>query len=181
MIINVEGLAQGTRDIEAVCTPAQLALQDSDLKFLNKIHILARVNRMGDDVFIQSQLRATLSQTCCRCLETYALDVETKSQTLFVPERPPKHYRHDVRRPILDDEDGKVARYKGKTIDLSTEIADALRLCLPMKPLCQTGCKGLCPHCGANLNQKTCDCAPGPAPSRNNPFGEIQSKLKGRK
>jgi uncharacterized metal-binding protein YceD (DUF177 family) len=109
------------------------------------------------------------------------LDIDTESQTLFVPERPPKHYRHDVRRPILDDEDGKVARYKGKTIDLSTEIADALRLCLPMKPLCQTGCKGLCSHCGANLNHKTCDCQPGPAPARNNPFGELQSKLKGIK
>jgi uncharacterized protein len=31
-------------------------------------------------------------------------------------------------------------------------------LALPMKPLCAEGCKGLCPHCGTNLNEATCTC-----------------------
>ena len=33
-------------------------------------------------------------------------------------------------------------------------------LALPMKPLCRDACKGLCPHCGTNLNASSCDCAP---------------------
>jgi uncharacterized protein len=31
-------------------------------------------------------------------------------------------------------------------------------LALPMKPLCQEGCRGLCPQCGTNLNQSECAC-----------------------
>jgi len=33
-------------------------------------------------------------------------------------------------------------------------------LALPMKPLCGEACKGLCRHCGTNLNKSSCDCAP---------------------
>jgi uncharacterized protein len=31
-------------------------------------------------------------------------------------------------------------------------------LALPMKPLCDSGCHGLCPECGTNLNRETCTC-----------------------
>jgi uncharacterized protein len=33
-------------------------------------------------------------------------------------------------------------------------------LVLPMKPLCQEGCRGLCVQCGTNLNSASCECAP---------------------
>ena len=42
-------------------------------------------------------------------------------------------------------------------------------LALPMKPLCRQDCKGLCPHCGTNLNTETCQCqvpVGGPAAGR---------------
>jgi len=37
---------------------------------------------------------------------------------------------------------------------------EQLYLALPMKPLCQNGCQGLCATCGTNLNRTTCDCQP---------------------
>src|ERR687885_9624 len=41
-------------------------------------------------------------------------------------------------------------------------LADAMReyalLEVPMLPLCKPDCKGLCPECGTNLNDETCDC-----------------------
>jgi uncharacterized protein len=29
---------------------------------------------------------------------------------------------------------------------------------LPLKITCREDCKGLCPHCGKNLNQEACSC-----------------------
>jgi uncharacterized protein len=43
-------------------------------------------------------------------------------------------------------------------IDLSFGVRESLLLALPMKVLCSEDCKGLCPHCGANLNEESCDC-----------------------
>jgi uncharacterized protein len=53
----------------------------------------------------------------------------------------------DEMYPILDD-----------TIDLGPLARDAIVLELPMAPLCRDDCRGLCPQCGADLNEGECGC-----------------------
>ena len=43
-------------------------------------------------------------------------------------------------------------------IDMIDTIAVIIRLAEPMSPKCNDNCKGLCPNCGINLNQSSCDC-----------------------
>ena len=43
-------------------------------------------------------------------------------------------------------------------IDMIDTVADIIRLAEPMSPNCNDNCKGLCPKCGINLNQSSCDC-----------------------
>jgi uncharacterized protein len=45
-------------------------------------------------------------------------------------------------------------------LDLGELLREQFLLALPMKPLCDDGCRGLCPECGANLNRTPCGCAP---------------------
>lgn len=49
--------------------------------------------------------------------------------------------------PLVDD-----------VVDLEPMIHDAILLELPLAPLCRTDCRGLCPRCGANLNEEDCGC-----------------------
>jgi uncharacterized protein len=49
-------------------------------------------------------------------------------------------------------------------LDLDEVLREGLVIEAPMHPLCSPGCQGLCPRCGANLNQGRCDCEPD-APS----------------
>ena len=44
------------------------------------------------------------------------------------------------------------------SIDLEPLIRDTIIENLPSKVLCSKDCKGLCPHCGENLNISTCRC-----------------------
>ena len=44
-------------------------------------------------------------------------------------------------------------------IDLDQPIRDLVVPELPLVPLCADDCLGLCPTCGANLNDAACDCA----------------------
>ncbi len=43
-------------------------------------------------------------------------------------------------------------------IDISEDIRAEFLLALPMNLLCRDDCRGLCPHCGADLNQGGCGC-----------------------
>ena len=53
----------------------------------------------------------------------------------------------DEAYPIVEDE-----------LDLSPMVRDAVVLELPLAPLCRPDCRGLCPRCGADLNEEHCDC-----------------------
>ena len=48
--------------------------------------------------------------------------------------------------------------YTGKVIDLDPIVREQVLLALPAYPVCNEGCKGLCPVCGANLNERECGC-----------------------
>jgi len=41
----------------------------------------------------------------------------------------------------------------GKTLDITEQVWESLILLLPLKLLCKEDCLGLCPSCGANLNE----------------------------
>lgn len=43
-------------------------------------------------------------------------------------------------------------------IYLKEDIYEYAELSIPLKRLCKDDCKGLCPHCGKNLNEETCNC-----------------------
>jgi uncharacterized protein len=43
-------------------------------------------------------------------------------------------------------------------VDLAPLVHDAIFLDLPLAPLCREDCQGLCPYCGIDRNEATCDC-----------------------
>ena len=56
--------------------------------------------------------------------------------------------------------------FQGEEIDFREAVQEQVKLALPMQPLCSETCSGLCPGCGADLNQGDCSCAKGPRDPR---------------
>ncbi len=48
---------------------------------------------------------------------------------------------------------------EGDVVDLAPLAHDAILLDLPLAPLCREDCRGLCPQCGIDRNEATCDCS----------------------
>lgn len=68
----------------------------------------------------------------------------------------------EVRELYEERSDGEdTYRLTGDQLDLEPLTRDAVLLELPQAPLCREGCPGLCPSCGADLNQGSCGCPPG--------------------
>jgi hypothetical protein len=50
------------------------------------------------------------------------------------------------------------AFFEGDGLFLADVLAEQVNLAIPMKIICRSDCRGLCPHCGANLNNEECRC-----------------------
>ena len=106
----------------------------------------------GSDVVVQGQIEATVPQTCGRCLESFPTRVVVPVDVRLTP-RPAA--RDDVE---LGAGDLDTDFYTNDELDLGALIQTETTLALPMKPLCQDDCRGLCPVCGVNRNLATCEC-----------------------
>jgi uncharacterized metal-binding protein YceD (DUF177 family) len=61
-----------------------------------------------------------------------------------------------VERPAPEDDEAYPII--DNALDLAPMARDAIVLELPMAPLCQDGCRGLCATCGADRNHEDCGC-----------------------
>jgi uncharacterized protein len=93
-------------------------------------------------ITVAGEVTAPWAGECRRCLRP-------ASGTLHVPVR--ELYTHDG-----DGEDAY--RLEADEVDLEPLVRDAVLLELPMAPLCDDGCQGLCPVCGVNRNEGSCSC-----------------------
>jgi uncharacterized protein len=75
---------------------------------------------------------------------------------------------HAEVRELFENDSDAVDTYplRGEQLDLEPLARDAVLLELPQAPLCAEACQGLCPTCGANLNEGGCDCEEQPTDPR---------------
>lgn len=112
-------------------------------------------------VLLSGDLQGQVALPCDRCTEDCLADISSKFQT-FEPYPEAGGYRKDSDEEDLDEADESIIRpaLRGNGIDLNITayVWQELSLALPIKPLCSTSCKGLCPKCGADKNNEECDC-----------------------
>jgi len=120
---------------------------------LERIGIDCAARRMKENVFVEGTVVTAVDMTCCRCLKMIRLPIRSSFKYTFtpVPSKPQDELE-------LTAEDLDFAYYEGEVIDLDMVIFEQILLQIPMKPLCAESCRGLCPHCGIDLNTASCNC-----------------------
>jgi uncharacterized protein len=69
-------------------------------------------------------------------------------------------YAEDEDEETSDDPDVYALDPQTGELDLREAVREHWLLAAPAFVQCREDCKGLCPHCGANLNDGTCECPP---------------------
>jgi uncharacterized protein len=114
------------------------------------------VHKDGDAYRVTGRVATRLRLECGRCLEAFEIPVDSPFELRYVPQ---VENAGEGEREVEED-DLTTAFYKDETLDLGELMHEQFVLALPMKPLCDAACKGLCPQCGTNLNKDTCGCKP---------------------
>ena len=67
-------------------------------------------------------------------------------------------FEHVLVRQLNEEDNGDFIVVSGNQLDLDDLATSDILLELPSVVYCREDCKGLCPVCGANLNEKDCGC-----------------------
>ncbi|MGW0510910.1 YceD family protein [Streptomyces olivaceoviridis] len=110
-----------------------------------------RLESVMEGVLVTGTARATAEGECVRCLEPVELELEADFQEMFTYPDADDRGRV-IAEPGDDAEDDEDRLFvEDGLIDLEPVLRDAVVLALPMQPVCQEGCPGLCSECGARL------------------------------
>jgi len=115
------------------------------------VAVTLSVDRMvGAGYALRLRMSAPLRGACMRCLEPAEVEVAVDARE--VDQRNAES--EDLDSPYVD----------GDVVDIDAWVRDALVLALPAQVLCRPDCAGLCPVCGADLNEAGPDHAHEPEP-----------------
>lgn len=150
MKINVSGAKAevGTQQLFSLNISAEeLAITDGQLNVLNDILVEGSVINNGRVLEVRGTINALIREVCNRCLEEFSLPLTVEFA---------ENFQQTNGLEVDDGED--LTYFEGDYIDIADVVRENLLLAQPLKPLCSENCKGLCPHCGVNLNNTKCDC-----------------------
>jgi uncharacterized protein len=142
----------GTRHYDVEATVPSL---DKEVALTRRITGEVRFTRTQQGILVQGHFESAAELTCVRCLDQFASTIEFDLEEEFIP-------TVDVntgRWLELEETDPALLINEHHLLDLEEVFRQAILLSVPMHPVCRSGCAGLCPRCGKNLNEGPCNCA----------------------
>src|ERR1700761_1957268 len=109
-----------------------------------------------EDIRLRASYQGNFELSCARCLEPVPQVVSGEFDLIFRPfaadSEPGEH--------AITTDETEIGYYEESGLLLEDVVREQVLLSLPGRILCRPDCKGLCPQCGQNLNQATCQCTP---------------------
>jgi uncharacterized protein len=163
MIYNVAGLLTGNlgdsqqHEIEN----ESLRIDGHSLKEINGSVLLLRTDRT---VLVSAEIEAVTHDSCSRCLEPAVVNVIVNMEEEFSPTNADLVANSDKRPSNRTDEnddyyDSALVIDEQNFLDLTEGLGQALLSAIPIAPVCEDDCLGICPTCTVNRNIIQCSCA----------------------
>jgi uncharacterized protein len=156
-------------------SPAEL--DRYEIAGLGPVSVTATVRKgeLPREYVVDGTSKFTADLTCARCLEPYPFASSSSFHLRFEP-RPgtPKPENEEVEIPPNELD---VEFYTERAIPVHWLALEQIQLSIPMKPLCDENCLGLCPQCGANRNRDACSCQASIADERWGALREIREVI----
>ncbi len=140
-----------TQEIDEPCFA-----EDEELDCVSPVKGKVEITNSGPLLLVRGKVVTDVRLFCGRCLTDVILPIEVEIDEGF----PLVHVGDSVFAQPEEEEDTASELVNNNILDLEELIRQDLLVGIPIQPLCEPECKGLCPTCGQNLNVEDCACPP---------------------
>src|SRR5262245_5868111 len=172
--IDLLSLPSGRSALETEVSPAELDLAEEQYRFAEPVSLLLDVDKGDEEIVLRGTVAAPATVECSRCLAGFE-DTVTVPFSLIV-------HRVDADSPMLrdgmDEEGIRFVSRSATSVELRDEVRSTLILALPISPICREDCRGLCPACGNDLNERECGCVRTEADPRWSALDALRNKQR---
>nr|WP_041446329.1 DUF177 domain-containing protein [Pseudothermotoga thermarum] len=149
-VIEVEELLRKKRIfLEGTYEAEFLDLPFAKCKVLESIKVKMVAVITKDGIAVGGYAKTVVEHPCDRCLKMVKLPINGTIEALYKPISEAPKTKEEQLESLRN-----VIYYSSDKIDLSERIIEAIVVDVPAKVLCKPDCKGLCPRCGADLNEE---------------------------
>jgi uncharacterized protein len=170
MFLDVKDLAVRKVRIRKTYAPGSIDFGTNEVKQAEPLEVTATAELIEGQIRIAGELETKIEMVCARCLEPVIEEIHKDFDLFYQPL--PKGTRHEEER--LKDDDTEIGFFEGEGLFLADVLKEQVLLSLPMKVICQSDCRGLCPSCGANLNHEECRCETHATDPRLAPLAQLK-------
>lgn len=182
MFIKIKDLELRKLEFDESFAPGVIELGDdlvqkTLLKSIGRAELI-REHRGGrdvvEDIRLVGRLTTDVEVRCARCLDPVDNAIAEEFDLLYRP------LGVDAKgnEIAISQADTEIGYYQGEGLLLEDVLKEQVLLALPVKQVCRASCKGLCPHCGKNLNVESCDCVATMPDPRWSALEDIRKKLE---
>jgi len=149
LCVGLAELGQGPVDTAARLPADDPMFEGLGIALREPVVVSGQIIAAGPDRFYwRGMLETAVGTSCRRCLVPVVRPFTAKVDVLFSEDQE------------SDDPSVYVIPPDTKMLDLSPAVREELILAAPDYVLCRDDCRGLCPRCGKDLNERPCDCGP---------------------
>lgn len=140
---------------------------------------------VGDSVLLEGGLSGWVSLECSRCGKRYPQPLRDEFRLILEPAQgrepvDPEGVRGLVENGVCLGEDLEVGWFRGPLIRLDDLFGEVIALTMPLQPLCDEDCAGICSHCGVDLAVTRCDCVDEQIDSPFAVLAKLKDEAKGK-
>jgi len=182
MFIKIKDLELRKIEFDQTFAPRVIDLgedveQKGNLKASGRAELVEETRDAGQvvqDIRVVGSFSVAVEMRCARCLEPVSNSLSESFDLLYRPQGVDAA-GDDA---SIGPSETEIGYYQGEGVHLEDVLKEQIVLALPAKQVCDPDCKGLCPHCGRNLNLESCHCAVTLADPRWGALEEIRKKLE---
>ena len=141
-------------------------IANGECEFTAPLRTALRALRIGDLVEIDGEIETSVRLPCSRCLQPFETPLKSSFTLTYMQQAADVMEDTEPQEVELSAEDMGIVYFQGEKINLKDAIQEQVVMEFPLRPLCKLDCKGLCPRCGADMNEDPCDCEQGPSPGK---------------
>ena len=157
MFLSIKDLELRKARFDETFEPGKIDFSDAGLRQVAPLHakgVAELLPHTGGEVRVSGEYDVTLEAECDRCLGLARFPLETRFDLFYRP-------MSDIaveEEVAIDEGEAELGFYEGAGMQLEDILREQVLLGLPMQRVCDEACKGICPVCGKNRNEVSCDC-----------------------